>query len=344
MSKKKRALTIVGAGIVVYILFRFLFFIILPLLVAVAVGKFLAPGILFLERRCRLPKLFSVVLPVVVFFSVVAVAFYFFGSRLCNQIIELVKAVPYYQKSITVQISSLCSWCDRTFFMEEGTVFRCVCEQMSKWCGNLAQSGIAAITVRLWQCAKWFISCIGVAGIIVIVTCMFVLHYEEVREQYHNCLFYEDIEKLLRPLTKVGFAYLKAQVIIISIVTAVCAVGFYFTGSHYALLLGIITSVLDAFPILGCGIILFPAIIIAIFKKAWFSVVSYLLVWGACQCVRQFLEPKLIGGKLGISPFYILISVYFGLKAFGVVGVITGPAALVLIRSIVDYVEQLEQH
>jgi predicted PurR-regulated permease PerM len=32
------------------------------------------------------------------------------------------------------------------------------------------------------------------------------------------------------------------------------------------------------------------------------------------------------------------------LKAFGVVGVITGPAALVLIRSIVDYVEQLEQH
>ena len=93
MSKKKRALTIVGAGIVVYILFRFLFFIILPLLVAVAVGKFLAPGILFLERRCRLPKLFSVVLPVVVFFSVVAVAFYFFGSRLCNQIIELVKAV-----------------------------------------------------------------------------------------------------------------------------------------------------------------------------------------------------------------------------------------------------------
>lgn len=343
MSKRKKAITILGAGIIVYILFRFLFFTVFPLVIAVAVGKFLEPVIAFLQKKCRLPKLFSVVLPVVIFFSVVAIAIYFLSVLLCNQLLELIRSIPSYQKMFTGQLSSLCSWCDNLFFMEDGTAFQCVCEQLGKWCNTMTQKGIAIVTVRLWQCIKWFIFCLGIIGIIIIVTSMFVMHYDEMREKYHACLFYEDIEKLLRPLTKVGFAYFKAQVIIIAIVSVICTVGFYYTGSHYALLLGILTSVLDAFPILGCGILLFPAILLAVFKKAWFSVVIYLLVWGACQCVRQFLEPKLIGEKLGISPFYILLSVYFGLEFFGVVGVITGPAALVLLRSIVNYVEELEK-
>ena len=41
--------------------------------------------------------------------------------------------------------------------------------------------------------------------------------------------------------------------------------------------------------------------------------------------LREFLEPRLLGEKLGVSPIMILISVYLGMILFGVWGVILGP-------------------
>ena len=45
-----------------------------------------------------------------------------------------------------------------------------------------------------------------------------------------------------------------------------------------------------------------------------------------------------MGDKFGMSPTVMLITIYAGLKLFGVMGVFTGPVALILIREISDIV------
>ena len=46
------------------------------------------------------------------------------------------------------------------------------------------------------------------------------------------------------------------------------------------------------------------------------------------------MEPRLIGNKIGLSPVWILFSIYAGVKLFGVGGIVKGPLALIVIFEI----------
>ena len=51
----------------------------------------------------------------------------------------------------------------------------------------------------------------------------------------------------------------------------------------------------------------------------------------ACIFIRELLEPKLIGKKIGVSPVLILLSIYAGIKLFGIWGIIGGPLGFIMI-------------
>ena len=48
----------------------------------------------------------------------------------------------------------------------------------------------------------------------------------------------------------------------------------------------------------------------------------------------QFLEPRLIGKKIGASPLVVLLSFYLGVFAYGWKGVLFGPLSALLIYGI----------
>ena len=50
-----------------------------------------------------------------------------------------------------------------------------------------------------------------------------------------------------------------------------------------------------------------------------------------CIFLREILEPRLIGRKIGVSPIAVLVSLYAGIRLFGVWGIIKGPLGFVLI-------------
>ena len=47
--------------------------------------------------------------------------------------------------------------------------------------------------------------------------------------------------------------------------------------------------------------------------------------------IREILEPKLIGSRVGVSPVAILLSIYAGVQLFGIWGIIGGPLGFVII-------------
>ena len=50
--------------------------------------------------------------------------------------------------------------------------------------------------------------------------------------------------------------------------------------------------------------------------------------------VRQFLEPRIVGSNLGVHPLVMLMSIYIGLKVFGVMGLILGPVLVIIIKAL----------
>ena len=43
------------------------------------------------------------------------------------------------------------------------------------------------------------------------------------------------------------------------------------------------------------------------------------------EAVRQFIEPRIVGGTLGIHPLVTLAAMYLGFSVFGVAGMFIGP-------------------
>lgn len=50
--------------------------------------------------------------------------------------------------------------------------------------------------------------------------------------------------------------------------------------------------------------------------------------------VRQFVEPRIVSGQIGIHPIFTLIAMYTGFKFVGVWGLLIGPIVLIILKNI----------
>ena len=145
-------------------------------------------------------------------------------------------------------------------------------------------------------------------------------------------------EKVLLSVSKIShilWRYLKAQLMVESVIFAVLFVGFFILRINYAFLIALVAAVVDAIPILGTGTILIPWAIVSIILGD--GVVGWGLVslYGVCLVTRQIVEPKIVGANLGIHPVVSIISIYLGMRFFGFLGLILGPIIALLLKSMI---------
>ena len=106
----------------------------------------------------------------------------------------------------------------------------------------------------------------------------------------------------------------------------------------YPLLLAVIISILDILPLLGVGTVLIPwALVEIIFSKDYYTGIGLFILYVIITVVRQITEPKIVAGSLGLSPLLTLIAMYAGLRLFGFFGIIIGPFALLIIKTVKEF-------
>ena len=102
----------------------------------------------------------------------------------------------------------------------------------------------------------------------------------------------------------------------------------------YALPIALLLALIDFLPLIGTIAVLAPWGIIEIISGD-INLGLYLLIVGITfYFVRQVAAPKIVGTQTGLPPLAALVSMYAGLKLFGVLGAIFGPMAVMLILSI----------
>ena len=139
--------------------------------------------------------------------------------------------------------------------------------------------------------------------------------------------------------TNIG-KYFSGKILDSAIVGLLSAVGLYFIGSKYSLLFGVLVGFMNLIPYFGPVIGMTPVVIINLFYNpqiALFSLIYLLLVQ---QIEIAFIEPKIVGGQLGLSPFLTILAVTIGGGFFGIPGMILSvPIMGVLKIYIVEFVE-----
>ena len=131
-------------------------------------------------------------------------------------------------------------------------------------------------------------------------------------------------------------AYVKAQLILMCITACICLIGFNYINLPYAIVGSFVVAFVDAIPILGSGLFLFPAIIYNFIMNDYSKVIILAVIYLAIFLSRQVIEPKIISNKIGVHPLVTIISIYVGLKLFGVLGFIIGPIIVITMKTISD--------
>ncbi len=131
------------------------------------------------------------------------------------------------------------------------------------------------------------------------------------------------------------FSYIRVQLLIMTNTTVLTGIAFYFLKYPYAILLALLSGVLDLIPVVGPGGVLWPMIIYNIIfnpKNAVITFILYLIVIGA----RPVLESRVLGRNIGVSPIVLLLGVYIGLITFGLQGVILAPISIIIFKAILN--------
>lgn len=333
-SKLKWFLTLAGITIGVYLGFRYL----LPLIFPFAVSYFLAwlirPVTETLYQRAKLPRMLGGTLSLVLLIGVFGTAFYLLVRILVREAIALLRNIPVFLNLIADRLDKISGQCDRFMGYEDGTMRSIIDDNLISGYDKMKSNVMPKLTEHTISITVKTAAFMGIALIVLIAAVLIVKDLPDFHKRYDDNQVYRDIHKVTSKLSEAGTAYLRAQLIIMVITAGICVLALIFIKNDYAVLLGVGIAVMDALPVLGSGIALIPWSVIMLVNGNILAAAVLMTAYVLCQIVREILEPKLIGNRIGIRPLYTLISMYAGLKLFGIAGFILGPIGLVIISTI----------
>ncbi len=158
--------------------------------------------------------------------------------------------------------------------------------------------------------------------------------YEEVLDYFRQYAWYHRLVQLYDKTVRMLLSYLKSQLIIMSVVGGICSIAFWLMGYPSPFFWGYLVGFLDMLPFIGAGITLLPLAVFELILGGNGKAVILVLLYVVCYFVRQFMEPRLIGKRIGIHPLIMLVAVFVGVKLYGLLGILTGPLSYLLIREL----------
>lgn len=130
---------------------------------------------------------------------------------------------------------------------------------------------------------------------------------------------------------------LRSLFIIMCITFVELMIGFAILGIDYTILLALIITLVDILPVLGVGTVLIPW---AVFNLVMGNIqlgIGLALLYVIIAIVRNVIEPRLIGEKIGLHPLITLILMYIGLRAVGLLGMFLFPLFALVLKSMYEH-------
>lgn len=348
-KKLKKILWIMGITGAVYGTFRFLLPLVVPFLFAWGIAILLRPSARWIEKRCRIrvggrwlgiPAGFAAILELIIILIALTGGLYLGFQKLCKEMIMFLDAVPGWITALDEWLTSLCHW------MEEGLCLtpNCMVYLMREMLRGLMDSGKRTAMPYLMTNSAVLLrkgmAFLIISIILVVSVGLAVQEMDTWKERCSRSLFARELQMIGRRLAIVANAYLRTQVVIMILTTLLCTAGFWIIGNPYYALAGIGTGILDALPIFGTGTVIFPWAAFCAVRGQWGRGLFLMALYVVCYFLRQILETRMMGNRVGLSPLETLIAMYVGLQLFGIAGLLLGPVGVLLVRDLMGAVEE----
>lgn len=200
---------------------------------------------------------------------------------------------------------------------------------------------------QLGRVASWFGILAGLA-LIPIYAFYFLLEKSSIQERWADYLpvsdsrFKDELVWLVQNINDALIVFFRGQVLVAVCDGILYTLGFLLIGLPYALLLGMVATVLTIVPFLGAIVTCVLALVIALVQFGdWQHPVLVLAVFVVVQTVEGWvIQPKIIGDRVGLHPVTIIIALLVGTTLMGGLlgGLLAIPATAVIRALMFRYV------
>lgn len=335
-SEFKQFVFLIGTVGAVYLSFRYLLPLVVPFIFSYFIAKLMYPAAVKLKKRFHISGGISGSLLVGGITCSLGLLIFGIIQILFGQMKNFVRNLPRYQQIAMIELNDICERCDSMFGLKSGSFNGFVSTHLLKEAEEAKEEMLSLFSTETIQSIIKIFGAFWIIFLVLLGAYFIIKDMEDLKIIFEESIFYKIGNPVLGKLGEIGFAYGKAELIIIIVDAIVCLVGLLLMGKENAFLTAVGISIFDALPVLGCGFILIPWSILMLIRGYWYHGAILFTIYAICQIIREIIEAKIIGKGTGIKPIYSLISMYVGVKLFGILGFILGPIAYVIIKSCIE--------
>ncbi len=315
----------------VYFFLRYISPLVSPALVAMLFVTIFGPALQKLQKRLHIHRQLGAVLFLCIAVLFVAALVWLLFSWIVGSLPEWISRLDNLEAELSAVVHGVSEKVGRFLGVDS--------EYLEKTVLNRLREGfdyfqLEALPEVLSQSLTYVRAAAALGGFLVtflIATVLLAKDYDEImnrlldREEYYVLL--EVICGIIRYIA----TFVKAQFVIMSCIAVAAAATLGIAGIRQGVLWGILAGLLDALPFVGTGIVLVPLAAVQLFGGQYMRAVVCIILYIVCIFLRELMEPRLIGKRLGVSPIAVLLSLYVGIQLFGVWGIVKGPLGFVVI-------------
>lgn len=355
---------ILGLG---YLFVKYCFWMFFPFLLAFLLAVIVQKPANFLVRKTKIKKGITSTILILLLFLIAGGIISLLGMKLVDVIKDTIDFITAKLTDLPSLIDDIKYWVINTasilpdkveakFVASAGSWFNAIRDKsVTEIAAIIADSAsgdegfsLSSITTPLsglWSTAKRIPSVFVAIIICILSSCFMAADYDWIANFIKNQLSPEHKRKLsiskrvvFQSLGKLFRSYaliicITGTEIFIGL-NILSLIGLYNGGN--IIVISVIVALLDILPVLGTGTFMIPWAIYSLITGKIGLAIGLFIVYAIIYVVRQVIEPKIVGGTVGLPPFITLMGMYVGSQLFGFIGIFLVPIMIIIVKLLND--------
>ncbi|NPV70643.1 MAG: AI-2E family transporter [Firmicutes bacterium] len=308
-----------------------------PFLVAVVAAYLLDPPVTYLERRWRVPRVWSILGIYAVLLGLLAASLFFLVPVFVQELGRLAESIPDYIAMLRGMIDAV-QWGYRGARLPD-TLKAALDETIAR-----AEAGLLQAVRRVLEAV---IS--GFPGLISMLISPVLAFYmlRDARRIKWGTLVAavsdpampsSDWVKLAGEVSSVVAGFVRGQLLVALFVFITVSVILDMMGVRFALVLGIIAGLGEFIPYFGPFLAAIPAVVVALGRSPVLAVQVAVIFAVIQQVDATIIAPKIIGEHVGLHPLAVIFAVLSGGYLLGVWGMFLAIPVAGILKALLSFV------
>ncbi len=285
-------------------------------------------------EKYGVPRGIAAIISLIIALTIVFIILYFISS----QIINFKNDLPIVGKQLFIAVTDLQNWAKEKFNISSDSMREFLHSATSQTLSNT--SSLVGSTFSTLSSTFIYMALIPIYTFLLLLYRNLVVRFfiKSFTEQHT-----QRVHAILAKTRHVIKSYIVGLFIEMLIVASINCIGFFILGVKYALLLGVLSAILNLIPYLGIFTACILSVLITFTTNTPGTVLGVAIVLVIVHLVdSNILLPKIVGSKVKINAMVTILGVLVGHALWGLPGMFLAIPIIAILKVIFDGVENLE--